>query len=60
MSIYLYMFGKDRFWFLALVIVALGIPAYMIYKYGFMEYSQKRLENRIKNRQKLASMIVNY
>jgi hypothetical protein len=40
--------------------LAFGIPLYMISKYGFMVYAQKSLENRINNRQKLASMVIDY
>jgi hypothetical protein len=55
MSIYLYMFDKDRVLFLVIAIVALGIPAYMIYKYGFMGYAEQKQERRQKRIQKMAS-----
>jgi hypothetical protein len=48
---------KISFGPLIIVLVAFGIPLYMINKYGFMEYAQKKLENRMENRQKLASAI---
>ena len=49
------MFNKDRFLYLVLIIVALGIPAYMIYKYGFMGYAQQKQERRQKRLQMLSS-----
>jgi len=52
------MFDKNRFWFLVFVaIFVVAIPMYMINKYGFIEYAQKKLENRMENRQKLVSAI---
>ena len=49
------MFDKDRIWFRVIAIVALGIPVYMIYKYGFMGYAQQKQERRQKSLQKMAS-----
>ncbi len=48
---------KISFGPLIIVLVAFGIPLYMINKYGFMGYAQQEQERRQKRTQKMASAI---